>query len=425
MLLCDNGDTLHGTYPVVNTQGQALVPVLNQLGLAAMTAHWEFAYGPAVLQQRAADLNYPVLAANVYEQAGPAQPFAPWTIVEVAGLRVGIIGLASNIVDKTMPPSFSQGLRFTSGRDELPDLIHALRTQERVDLLVLLSHLGFPQDMQLLAEVPGIDVCLSGHTHNRLYQPVRQGEALVIQSGSHGAFLGRLDLTVERGRITDYRHHLKEVSDTTEPDPAVQALVERALAPYQAQLSEVVGLAATPFDRGTVLESTMDNLLLAAIAEAVEAPLAFSNGWRYGAPILPGPITLGELHQIIPVNPWVHTVRLSGAELLAMLEENLERTFSRDAFGQMGGHLKRCLGLKALIRIENPNPHRLQQLTVLGEPVKPNRLYHAAFVTEQGVPQIYGHQRQAHNIRAVDALRRYLKRHSAVRAEWHHTFHMI
>ena len=69
VLFCDCGDTLHGTYPAQKTQGQALIPILNSLGLDAMTAHWEFAYGPATFKQRAAELSYPMLAINVYDQA--------------------------------------------------------------------------------------------------------------------------------------------------------------------------------------------------------------------------------------------------------------------------------------------------------------------------------------------------------------------
>jgi len=68
-----------------------------------------------------------------------------------------------------------------------------------MDLIVLVSHLGFSQDIKLLSEVQGIDICLSGHTHNRLFKPVLQGKTLVIQSGCHGSFLGRLDLEIDEG----------------------------------------------------------------------------------------------------------------------------------------------------------------------------------------------------------------------------------
>jgi sulfur-oxidizing protein SoxB len=171
-----------------------LIPILNSLGLDAMAAHWEFAYGPATLKQRAAELSYPMLAINVYDQATKERLFPPYNVKEIGGLRIGLVGIASNIVDKTMPPSYSEGLQFTLGREELPPIIDVLRTQEKVDLVILISHLGFPQDMKLLSEVQGIDICLSGHTHNRLHRPVLQGQALVIQSGCHGSFLGRLDM---------------------------------------------------------------------------------------------------------------------------------------------------------------------------------------------------------------------------------------
>lgn len=208
VLFCDCGDTLHGTYPALKTHGQGLVPVLNSLGLDAMTAHWEFAYGPKVFNQRVAELNYPMLANNVYDKETKKPVYQSYAVKEIGGLRIGLVGIASNIVDKTMPPSYSEGIYFTLGKDELPPIIDRLRSQEKVDLIVLVSHLGFPQEMKLLSEVHGIDVCLSGHTHNRLYKPVLNGKTIVIQSGCHGSFLGRLDLEVEGGQIVDYRHRL-------------------------------------------------------------------------------------------------------------------------------------------------------------------------------------------------------------------------
>lgn len=237
VLFCDCGDTLHGTYPALKTQGQAMIPVLNSLGLDAMTAHWEFAFGPATFKQRAAELNYPTLAINVFDQATQERLFPAYSIKEIGGLRIGLVGIACNIVDKTMPPAFSEGLYFTLGREELPPIIDVLRAREKVDLILLISHLGFSQDMKLLSEVEGIDVCLSGHTHNRLYKPALQGKTLIIQSGCHGSFLGRLDLDIADGRVVDYKHQLIEVEAGIIPDPDVADLVRQALAPNQEILS--------------------------------------------------------------------------------------------------------------------------------------------------------------------------------------------
>ncbi|MFA5974008.1 MAG: bifunctional metallophosphatase/5'-nucleotidase [Lentimicrobiaceae bacterium] len=424
-LFCDCGDTLHGTYPALDTQGQAMIPILNSLGLDAMTAHWEFAYGSTIFNQRVAELNYPMLASNVYDKATKKLVYQPYTVKEVGGLRIGLIGIASNIVDKTMPPSYSEGIYFSLGKDELPPIIDLLRIKEKVDLIVLISHLGFTQDMKLLSEVQGIDVCLSGHTHNRLYKPVLNGKTIVIQSGCHGSFLGRLDLEIVDGQITDYHHQLVEVEATIKPDPLVEELVNKALEPYKNELSEVVGETATALNRGTTLETTMDNLLLQALLESTDAQLAFSNGWRYGAPIVPGKITLNDLYNIIPMNPPVSTVELTGEEIKTMLEENLERTFSCDPYQQMGGYVKRCLGLNVYFKIENPPGHRIQKLFAGNEEVQPDRYYTAAFVTPQGVAQKYGRNRENRSERIIDAMQKYLTAHSPIHAELRDTFVVV
>ncbi|NEW83992.1 MAG: bifunctional metallophosphatase/5'-nucleotidase [Mariniphaga sp.] len=421
-LFCDCGDTFQGTFPAQKTRGKALIPILNSMGIDAMTAHWEFAYGPEVFQQRVAELSYPMLAINIFDKATNKPVFPSYVVKEVGGLRIGFMGIASNIIDKTMPPSFSEGIYFTLGKDELPPIINILQTEEKVDLIILISHLGFPQDLKLLSEVQGIDICLSGHTHNRLSEPVLIGKTIVIQSGCHGSFLGRLDLGVEGGQIIEYRHQLIEVEANTEPDPEVEKLVQEALAPFKDELAEVVGETATALNRGTTLESTMDNFLLQALLETTGAQLAFSNGWRFGAPVIPGKITMNDLYNMIPMNPPVSTVELTGAELKAMLEENLERTFSCDPYKQMGGYVKRCLGLNVYFKMENPAGHRIQKIFIGKEEAKPGQYYTAAFVTMQGVPEKFGRNRKNRSEHIIDAMRKYLSRQHPLSAELRGTF---
>jgi 2',3'-cyclic-nucleotide 2'-phosphodiesterase (5'-nucleotidase family) len=425
VLVFDNGDTLHGTYSAVKTKGEGLVPLLNALKFDAMTAHWEFAYGPAHLKKVAGRLAYPLLAANVYETDRAERSFEASRVYEAGGLRVGVVGIASNIVDKTMPAHFSEGVRFTLGVEEARESVRKLREEERVDLVVVLSHLGFPQDMKLAEEVRGVDVLLSGHTHNRLRQPARAGDALVIQSGSHGSFLGRLDLRVDGRRVVAARHRLITVEEGIEPDREMQAQVDALMRPYRDELSRVVGHTETGLNRNTLLESTMDNLLLRSLLEATGAQVAFSNGWRYGAPVPPGPVTVNDLYNMVPMNPPVMTVELTGEELREMLEENLERTLSRDPFGQMGGYLKRMLGLKLYAKAENPQGQRVQQVFVGGEPLEPARKYQATFVTEQGVGPKYGANREEAGVSAIEALERAFARRGAISAELEGTVTLV
>ena len=417
VIALDNGDTFHGTFHTVESRGEALIEPVNRFGLEAWTVHWDFAYGPDRMRELAAKLNHPLLACNCYVKATGELAYPAFTVIERSGVRVGIIGIAATILDKTMPPRFSEGLRFTLGNEELPGHIRTLRERERVELVVVLSHLGFPQDAKLASEVEGIDVLLSGHTHNRMDQPLVVNGATIIQSGCHGAFVGRLDVELDGGQLGAIHHQLIHVDDSIPADPDMERLIEDIVSPHRQMLSEVVGQTKTALNRNTFLESTMDNFLLQAVAEAADTSIAFSNGWRYGAPIPPGPVTVNDLWNIVPPNPPVSTVELTGHEIWEMIEENLEHTLAADPYQQMGGYVKRCVGLTLYVKFENPAGSRIQQCFIGSEELKWDGIYEAAFITTQGVPERYGCERRDLELKAIDALKRYCAAHPRVNAD--------
>lgn len=409
VLALDNGDTLHGTYPAMASKGEALIPLLNAFELDAMTAHWEFAWGPAHFRELVSRLKYPMLAINCYDKVTGARPFPASTIVSRAGLRIGIIGIAASIIDKSMPPHFSEGLGFTQGVDELPAEIKRLRQIKAADLIIVLSHLGFPQDTKIAKVVSDIDVIVSGHTHNRLKHPVQVGRTTIIQSGCHGAFVGRLDLQFADGEIVDMRHELITIDASIAPDDEMVRLVNDVMRPYRTMLNEVVGHTSIGLHRDTVLSAPMDDVLLAAVALASGTRIAFSNGWRYGAPIPPGHVTVNDLWNIIPPNPSVSTVDLTGSEIWELMEENVQRTFAGDPFEQMGGYLKRFRGMTIYGKLENPPGERIEHIFVGDQPIDLAKLYCVSFVTSQGVPHKFGTNRLDLQIKAIDALKSYFQ----------------
>jgi 2',3'-cyclic-nucleotide 2'-phosphodiesterase (5'-nucleotidase family) len=404
----DNGDTIHGTFPAVKSRGEALIPILNHMRFDAFTPHWEFAYGPKQLESIVSKLDYPMLAINCYREESDELAFQPYKIIERNDLQIGVIGIAANIVDKTMPPHFSEGLRFTLGRKELPRYINDLRRKERVDLVIVLSHLGYPQELQLAEEVDGIDVLLSGHTHNRIYEAVEVNGAIVIQSGCHGSFIGRLDLETQDGGVKRYKHQLVIVDESIKPDPCIDDLVRGCLDKDREMIENVLGETRTSLHRNRVLESTMDNLLLESISSAAGIGMAFSNGWRYGAPVPVGEIKVKDVWNIVPTNPPVSVCRITGEDLWNMMEENLERTFSRNPYNQMGGYVKRCRGITIYFKVENPNGKRIQEFFVNGKRLDKGEKYDACYLTNQGVPEKYGEEKTDLNIKAIEALENYI-----------------
>jgi 2',3'-cyclic-nucleotide 2'-phosphodiesterase (5'-nucleotidase family) len=362
-----------------------------------------------------------MLAINCYNKFTGKLVFPPFKVIERDGLCIGIIGIAATIVDKTMPKHFSKGIRFTLGNRALPYYIKHLRENDHVDLIVVVSHLGYPQELKLAKEVEGIDLLLSGHTHNRLYEAIVVNNAIMMQSGCHGSFIGKLDLQVENRRVQDFCHELINIDQSIKPDPDVQAIVDGALEPHRDMLNKVVGRTKTDLNRYTVMEASMDNLLLKALIDVSGIELAFSNGWRYGAPIPPGPITINDLWNIIPTNPPISLCEITGTELWEMMEENLEHTFSRDPYQQMGGYVKRCMGLNIYFKVENPKGKRIGEFFIGGKRLNRSTTYAACFVTEQGIPARYGTNHQNLDITAIDALKSYLAKHAEISADLRRT----
>ncbi len=415
VLVLDNGDTIHGTYPVVKDKGKNMIPILNKMGFDAWTAHWDFAYGPDHLIDLSEKLDHPLLAINCYYEDTDELVFDPYKIENKNGIKIGLIGIANTIVDKTMPDHFSEGIYLTLGNEELPGYIDKLRNEKDVDLIVVLAHLGYPQEVKLAKEIDGIDVLISGHTHNRIYEPVEVNDTIIIQSGCHGSFIGRLDLRIDSGKVTDYRHELVEIHENMSPDEEVQRLVDEIKVPHEDILEEIVGETEIGLARDKVMETTMDNLLLKALIDSSSAEMAFSNGWRYGSAVPPGKITIEDLWNIIPTNPPVSVCDISGQELWDMMEKNLENTFAKEPYDLMGGYVKRCYGINVYFKVENAEGLRIQEFFVGDERLDKEKTYRAAFVTTQGIPAKYGTNRKDLDIDAVTALKKYIKENSPVK----------
>jgi 2',3'-cyclic-nucleotide 2'-phosphodiesterase (5'-nucleotidase family) len=249
--------------------------------------------------------------------------------------------------------------------------------------------------------------------------------ALIIQSGSHGSFLGRIDINVDSQGVNNYKHRLIEVDITIPQEPLIRKLVETAMKPHRKMLCAVIGETRTNLYRNNVLESTMDNLLLQAIQSYTGTELAFSNGWRYGTPVPAGPITMRDIWNIIPVNPPVSLCTLTGKEVWDMMEQNLEQTFAPDPYDQMGGYVKRCMGLNLYFKMENPAGKRITRLFIGEKPVDLNRKYTACYLTEQGVRVEYGSDKRVLDISAVDVLTNYIMDHRVVESPLRNTINAV
>lgn len=132
---------------MVASRGQALIPILKELGFSAMVGHWDFAYKPEHLLALDELLNYPVLGVNVYKDDGTLL-LKPYSFIEVDNQKIAVIGICANIIDKTMPAKFKQGIYVTDGMDEINGYVKEVK-ELGANLVILLSHNYYPQDIEL------------------------------------------------------------------------------------------------------------------------------------------------------------------------------------------------------------------------------------------------------------------------------------
>ena len=380
-LLLDGGDTWHGSYTCHHTQGQDVVNVMNALKPDAMTFHWEFTLGTERIRELVEGLPFAALGANIFdaEWDEPSEDFKPYEMFERGGVKIAVIGQAFPYMPIANPgwmfPEYSFGIR-DQRMQEMVDEVRAAGAE----LVVCLSHNGFDVDKQMASRVTGIDVILTGHTHDALPEPVLVGETILIASGSNGKFISRVDLDVRDGRMMGFRHKLIPIfSDVITPDAEVAAVIDEQRAPFLDQLTEVIGKADSLLYRRGNFNGTWDDLICDALISEREADIAMSPGVRWGPSILPGQdITREDIHNVTSMSyGQAYRTEMTGEFLNVILEDVGDNLFNPDPYYQQGGDMVRVGGLGYRIDVSKPMGQRISDMTLLktGEAIDPAKTY--------------------------------------------------
>jgi sulfur-oxidizing protein SoxB len=385
-LLLDGGDTWHGSYTCHHTAGQDMVNVMNTLRPDAMTFHWEFTLGSARVNEIVENLPFAALGQNIFDSEWdePTEMFPPYKFFETGGVKVAVIGQAFPYMPIANPgwmfPEYSFGIR----DENMQAMVDEVRAKG-AELVVCLSHNGFDVDKQMAGIVTGIDVILSGHTHDALPEPVLVGKTVIVASGSNGKFVSRIDLDVRYGQMMGFRYKLIPIfSDVITPDPEVAKVIDLQRAPYETKLNEVIGQTAddqTLFRRGN-FNGTWDDLICNALIEEREADIALSPGVRWGPSILPGQdITREDIWNVTSMSYGeAYRTEMTGEFLHVVLEDVADNLFNPDPYYQQGGDMVRVGGLGYRIDINKPQGRRITEMTLLktGEKIDPARTYSVA-----------------------------------------------
>ncbi len=380
-ILLDGGDTWHGSYTCYHTAGQDMVNVMNALKPDAMTFHWEFTLGSARVQEIVESLPFAALGQNIFdaEWDEPVDIFPPYKFFERGGVKIAVIGQAFPYMPIANPgwmfPEYSFGIR----DENMQTMVDEVRGQG-AELVVCLSHNGFDVDKKMAGRVTGIDVILSGHTHDALPEPVLVGETIIVASGSNGKFVSRVDLDVRDGRMMGFRHKLIPIfSDVIEPDKEVAALIDAQRAPYIDQLTEVIGKTDSLLYRRGNFNGTWDDLICDALLSEREADIAMSPGVRWGPSLIPGQdITREDIFNVTSMTYGkAYRSEMTGEFIKVILEDVADNIFNPDPYYQQGGDMVRIGGMGYRIDINQPQGSRISDMTLLktGEGIDPAKSY--------------------------------------------------
>ncbi|NWF67685.1 MAG: 5'-nucleotidase C-terminal domain-containing protein [Chloroflexi bacterium] len=351
-LLLDAGDRFTGTLYQVQYQGLENARIMNQLGYDAMTlGNHEFDYGEDVLQAFLAALEFPVVTANVDFTAFPAidELVSPYTLLEVGGQQIGVIGITTpdTPIASSPDPDVIFGADLVAAAQAAIDEL----TAQGVNKIIVLTHIGITADLELVPQLSGADVIIGGHSHTLLsntyrsalreYPVVLEGAdgspTLYVQSGSQNIYLGRLDVQFDaEGILTRWAGDSILLSRYITPDADAAALMTELSGPIEELRAQPTGATSGTYlvgDRRVcrVEECNLGNLIADAMRLEVNAQIAIMNGGGIRADIDEGEVTIGEVFTVLPFGNTLATFELTGADVIAALENGVSRIALNDA----------------------------------------------------------------------------------------------
>jgi sulfur-oxidizing protein SoxB len=386
-LLLDGGDTWQGSGTALWTNGQDMVDAALALGVDVMTPHWEMTLGEKrVMEIVNGDFKGKVsfIAQNIKTSDFGDIVFNPYVMKVQNGIQVAIIGQAFPYTPIANPRYFTPDWTFGIQEENMQKTIDEVRAKG-AKVVVLLSHNGMDVDLKMASRVRGLDAILGGHTHDGVPIPVKVknagGVTLVTNAGSNSKFLGVLDFDVKGGKPVDFRYKLFPIFSNMIPaDPAMNKLIAKVRAPYEAKLNEKLATTEGLLYRRGNFNGSFDQLILDGLMAQKNAEIAFSPGFRWGTSLLPGQAITREnlLDQTAITYPYTTVTNMSGETIKTILEDVADNLFNPDPYYQQGGDMVRVGGMQYTIDPAESAGKRITDMRLNGKPIEASKNYKVA-----------------------------------------------
>ena len=385
--LLDGGDTWQGSGTALWTNGQDMVDAALLMGVDVMTPHWEMTLGEKrVMEIVNGDFKGKVsfIAQNIKTADFGDSVFNPYVMRVQNGIPVAIIGQAFPYTPIANPRYFTPDWTFGIQEENLQKTINEVKSKG-AKVVVLLSHNGMDVDLKMASRISGLDAIMGGHTHDGVPIPVKVknsgGVTLVTNAGSNSKFLGVLDFDVKGGKPVDFRYKLFPIFSNLIPaDPAMNQLIAKVRAPYEAKLNEKLATTDGLLYRRGNFNGSFDQLILDGLMAQKNAEIAFSPGFRWGTSLLPGQAITREnlLDQTAISYPYTTVTNMTGDTIKTILEDVADNLFNPDPYYQQGGDMVRVGGMQYTIDPVAPAGKRISDMRLNGKDIDPSKTYKVA-----------------------------------------------
>lgn len=430
VLLFDGGDIFQGTPFYSAFKGKADIEAYSMCGYDATTlGNHDLDDGLANNIEQYKTASFPLLCSNVVNASDGSPVFPAYRLIERDGLTIGVTGVIGSAAWDVIALANRAGMDLVDPAVAIASLAGSLRP--RADLLVVLSHSGYEQDLALASAVPGIDVIIGGHTNTFVETPTvvrsvpdivppSSGKGvgtIVVQAFKWGVFLGRIDLRLgEGGSVIDARGSLIPItaSIAVPLDSPVLRHVESYDELIRARTSQVVGQCSEEFlypENSKHLETLpLGSLVARSLVEFTSADMAIINSGSIREILPRGPVTMGRVFSMLPFDNTIVTMSMRGRDIVAMFDYICKN------YGVITGY--QYSGITCTFDVGN---RKVVDLKIGGDAVEAERLYRVVTISYLSDGNQHGNELFLHATEKKDdgyyyreAFLDYIRRHPVV-----------
>lgn len=383
LILLNAGDTIHGTNFATLSRGETVVNLMNMMGFDAMVpGNHDFNYGSDRLLELSKKAKFEILAANLVKEGSDEKVYKDYMIKEVAGIKLGIFGLATPETKEKSHPNNTKGIDFVSPVEISREMVKKLKS-EKVDVIIALSHLGEDKESEFTStlvakEVEGIDVIVDGHSHTKLPEGRVEKGTLIVQTGDWVKNIGEVTLGFEDGKLIDKKAKLIGFDDVKnlEGDKGLIGEIEKINLENKKVLDTIIGKTKTDLNgvreivRGK--ESNLGNFVTEAMKVKSGADLAITNGGGIRDSISAGDITIGQIHTVFPFTNFLVLIEASGQDIVDALE------YGTDAYPEVAGKFPQVSGISYTLDVNEKVGTRVKDVLINGSPIDLKKTYKLA-----------------------------------------------